>query len=411
LEELKEVYKDLPQLIVALDSLNEDANYIHIKDAKENTVYYCPCCKGIIKPRAYKDDKEYQVQAHYYHDVGGCNDETFVHFICKTWLFESGCKLRIGNLTYTVDKIETEKTFHTKFGDYRPDITVYTNENKTFFFEIKSTNKKTEYYIPKWDELGNDVVEVDVRYFINQKIDSTVPEFNLIYSDGECFIKKYTRIEYEETIARRKMEWKRQDKINYKMMWEKLDWFWIELQKYKNGESNDEEILKSFSSLNFYDIEDCWNIISKMSCFKNIKNEFRNIVNNKSIEKENELLEDIKDKFESKLAYIEIYCKPKNDLRLTFRLTEFYDFCLYGSKSIYLENKAWIVLPSKILSLFDKFRDEEELITKHCENVDKIKNTLTWNNAPMLYDDHVLGSYININSNRYNRFNMYVEDA
>ena len=43
---------DLPQLIVALDSPNEDANYIHIRDAKENTDYYCPCCKGLIKPRA-----------------------------------------------------------------------------------------------------------------------------------------------------------------------------------------------------------------------------------------------------------------------------------------------------------------------------------------------------------------------
>lgn len=47
-----EFYKDLPQLIVSLDSLDESANYIHIADAKENVTYYCPCCKGIIKPRA-----------------------------------------------------------------------------------------------------------------------------------------------------------------------------------------------------------------------------------------------------------------------------------------------------------------------------------------------------------------------
>ena len=52
------VEKDLPQLIVALDSLNDDANYVHILDAKENTNYYCPCCKGIVKPRAYKKDKK-----------------------------------------------------------------------------------------------------------------------------------------------------------------------------------------------------------------------------------------------------------------------------------------------------------------------------------------------------------------
>ena len=54
------VEKDLPQLIVALDSLNDEANYIHILDAKEDTNYYCPCCKEIVKPRAYKKDKNYQ---------------------------------------------------------------------------------------------------------------------------------------------------------------------------------------------------------------------------------------------------------------------------------------------------------------------------------------------------------------
>ena len=206
MKDLRELQKDLPQLIVALDSLDNSANYIHIKDAKEDTLYYCPCCKGIIKPRAYKDDKEYQVQAHFYHENGGCNEETFIHYICKMWLFENGCKFKVNEQIYTVNKIETEKTYHTEFGDYRPDITVYTEENKTFFFEIKNTNKKTENYIPKWDELENDVVEVDVRYFINQKVDSNIPEFKLIYSDGECFIKTYTRSDYEETISRRKME-------------------------------------------------------------------------------------------------------------------------------------------------------------------------------------------------------------
>ena len=266
MKDLTELQKDLPQLIVALDSLDDSANYIHIKDAKEDTVYYCPCCKGIIKPRAYKDDKEYQVQAHYYHENGGCNEETFIHYICKMWLFENGCKFKVNDQIYTVNNIETEKTYHTEFGDYRPDITVYTEENKIFFFEIKNTNKKTENYIPKWDELENDVVEVDVRYFINQKVDSNIPEFKLIYSDGECFIKTYTRSDYEETISRRKMEWKRQDKLNYKIMWEKLDWFWIELQKYKNNKSNLQNVIDKYSTLEYGDMDLCISIIKKMKC-------------------------------------------------------------------------------------------------------------------------------------------------
>lgn len=414
MNDLKELQKDLPQLIVALDSLDDSANYIHIKDAKEDIVYYCPCCKGIIKPRAYKDDKEYQVQAHYYHENGGCNEETFIHYICKMWLFENGCEFKVNNQIYTVNKIETEKTFHTEFGDYRPDITVYTEENKIFFFEIKNTNKKTENYIPKWDELENDVVEVDVRYFINQKVDSNIPEFKLIYSDGECFIKTYTRYDYEETISSRKMEWKRQDKLNYKIMWEKLDWFWIELQKYKSNETTAESLLNTFSSLDFYDIEDCWNIINKMSCCKNIKDDCRNIINDKSRQKFKELLQEITDKFEGKVEFNTFYCEPKNDLYLSYRLVESYKLnsYSYGSERIVCENRTWIIPPSKVLLLFNIFKeDKEELITNHCKNVDTIKETFTWNNAPMLYDNYVFGSYLGMNFNDYVRYNGYIDDS
>lgn len=413
MKDLKELQKDLPQLIVALDSLDDSANYIHIKDAKEDMVYYCPCCKGIIKPRAYKDDKEYQVQAHYYHyGECGCNDETFMHYICKMWLFESGCKFKVNNNIYTVNKIETEKTFHTKFGDYRPDITVYTEENKTLFFEIKNTNKKTENYIPKWDELENDVIEVDVRYFINQKVDSNIPEFKLIYSNGECFIKTYTRNDYEETIARRKMEWKRQDKLNYKMMWEKLDWFWIEVQKYKNDNNSPELLLNAFKSLSFYDIEDCWNILNKMSCCKVIRNDCRNIVNDKSCEMFELLLDNIKHKYENKIKIIS-NCKPKNNLYISFSFID--DYKTFNNSyqycdSLNIENRQWIISPSKVTELFDKFKIKEADITNHCNNVDEIKKVISWNKAPMLYDDYVFGLYLD--KNKFScRCNFYIDDA
>lgn len=252
---------DLPQLIVALDSLNDDANYVHIKDVREDVTYYCPCCKGIVKPRAYKKDQEYQVQAHFYHETGGCNEETYVHYICKNWLFEKGCKFIVTGVEYEVDNTKTEETLHTSFGDYRPDIIVTTTIGKVFYFEIRTTNKKTELYAPKWDELGNDVVEVDTRYFINQKHKNDIPEFELIYSNGECFIKSYSRNDYEETIAKRKLEWKRQDKLNYKMQWEKLDWFWCELQKYKNMKCSEQDVISSYSELSFEDMVFCWKVI------------------------------------------------------------------------------------------------------------------------------------------------------
>ncbi len=272
------IERDLPQLIVGLDSLDDSANYIHIADVKENTNYYCPCCKGLIKPRAYKKDIDYQVQPHFYHETGGCSDETYIHYICKNWLFEKGCKFIVNSVEYEVDHIEIEKTLHTSFGDYRPDIIVTTTIGKIFYFEIKVSNKKTELYAPKWDELGNDVVEVDTRYFINQKYKNDIPEFNLIYSDGECFIKSYSRTDYEESIAKRKFEWKRQDKLNYKIQWERLDWFWIKMQKYIGGENTDKDVLESFNKLDYSDKLWCYYSIKKKSCV-NLKEPFKNNIN------------------------------------------------------------------------------------------------------------------------------------
>ncbi len=262
------IEKDLPQLIVGLDSLGDTANYIHIMDAKEDTSYYCPCCKGLIKPRAYKKEIDYEKQAHFYHDKENnhCNDETFVHYICKNWLFEAGCKFIVNNIEYETDTIEIEKTLHTSFGDYRPDIIVTTTTGKIFYFEIKTTSRKNELYAPTWDELGNDVVEVNTREFINQKYKNNIPDFSLIYSNGECFIKSYTKTNYETVIAKRKLEWKRQDKLNYKIQWEKLDWFWRALVDYHENKISEIQVLEYFNTLEHEDKIWCYFATRKKSC-------------------------------------------------------------------------------------------------------------------------------------------------
>ena len=76
-EKFYEMTKDLPQLIVSLDT---EENYIHIRDAKEDKKYCCPCCNGKVKPRAYKKDKDYKVQPHFYHVNGSCDKESIVFF-------------------------------------------------------------------------------------------------------------------------------------------------------------------------------------------------------------------------------------------------------------------------------------------------------------------------------------------
>jgi hypothetical protein len=257
-KEIKEI--NLPQLIVGLDSQDDNANYIHINDVKENVDYYCPCCKGLIKPRAYKKDEKYKMQPHFYHINGGCTEETYIHYICKNFLFQAGSKFIVNNVEYEVKEVIIENGFNTKFGVYIPDITVITTSDKIIYFEISNTNKKTSDYIPKWDELGNDIVEVDVKQFVNQKFKNDIPIFKLIYSNGNCFIREYIRRDYEE-IERRKLEWKRQDKLNYKIKWERLDWFWRELQEYKHMKCSEENIIDAFKNLPFEDMSFCWNII------------------------------------------------------------------------------------------------------------------------------------------------------
>lgn len=298
----------MPQLIIGLDSLDDDANYIHVDDAKDDLNYYCPCCKGLIKPRAYKKDEDYQVQPHFYHVDGGCKEETFVHYICKEWLFVHGCKFIVNGITYEVDSVEIEKTLHTPFGNYRPGIIVTTTYGKTFYFEIKTSNKKTELYAPKWDKLGNDVVEVDTRYFINQKYNHTIPVFDLIYSDGKCYIKSYTKKDYDDIIGDRKIKWKRQDKLNYKIQWEKLDWFWDSLSRYKKNEYDKSDVVDSFGLLDISDRIWCYNNICRK--FSNdLKHDFADNINKYYFN----VIDDLKNKFpdleislehKSKLIYI-----------------------------------------------------------------------------------------------------------
>lgn len=360
------IERDLPQLIVGLDSLDESANYIHIADVKENTNYYCPCCKGLIKPRAYKKDIEYQVQPHFYHETGGCSDESYIHYICKNWLFEKGCKFIVNSIKYEVDNIEIEKTLHTSFGDYRPDIIVTTTIGKVFYFEIKATNKKTELYTPKWDELGNDVVEVDTRYFINQKHQNEIPKFNLIYSDGICFIKSYSKTDYEETIAKRKLEWKRQDKLNYKIQWERLDWVWFEMQKYKQGEKSLDDVFVAFSKLDLFDKEICFDLLKKQSCIKGNNQKFRDIIN-QEVKKYWE--NNASNLIGSEITFDSYNIEPRKYIDICYHFTAINGFRQSGCFGLW--KQEWIVRPSTIIKIINSIIEQINCNNAEIKNAEK----------------------------------------
>lgn len=275
-----EIFEYLPQLIVAYDGDDKFANLIHVKKADKNKDYYCPCCGGIVKPRALDSNKE---QSHYYHKTGKCTKESQLHFFCKHWLFESGSRFYINEELFEVDSIEIEKMYDTPFGKYKPDITVHTTSGKIIYFEMFFTNRKTsDDYFCKWDYLGNDVVEVDVKEYAS-KVDLTeIPVFKYLYHDGTCYSKSYVKRDlYANTIAKIKKELTRQKILNYKARIEQLDWFWQEVQR-NSGDS--ETILNSISKMEYDDMVSCYEIIKKKQCVSYLKQVVLDMINKRVID-------------------------------------------------------------------------------------------------------------------------------
>ncbi len=271
-------FEYLPQLIVAYDSNDKFANLIHVKRAKQDETYYCPCCGGIVKPRALGSSKE---QSHYYHVTGKCTKESQLHFFCKNWLFEKGSKFYIDDDLLVVDSIDIEAAWNTPFGKYIPDITVYTSSGETIYFEIFFSNRKTgDDYFCKWDYLGNNVVEVNIKEYMFKTDASIIPQFTYLYHDGICYSKTYVKRDlYATTIAKIKNELTRQKVLDYKARIEKLDWFWQKIIK----NSSKEDILKCIDAMPYEDMVSCFEIIRRKQCVSHLKKDVLDTINKKVI--------------------------------------------------------------------------------------------------------------------------------
>lgn len=280
-----DVFEYLPQLIVAYDGNDKFANLIHVSKSNKDNDYYCPCCGGIVKPRALHSKKE---QSHYYHKTGKCSKESQLHFFCKNWLFEKGSKFCINGDIFKVDSIDIEKSWPTKFGDYKPDITVYTTSGKIIYFEMFFSNRKNgDDYFCKWDALGNDVVEVNIKEYMFKTDEDVIPSFAYLYHDSICYSKSYVKKDlYANTIARIKDNLTRQKMLNYKSRNEQLDWFW---QKVRLNESKD-SILDSVKCMDYEDMVSCYSIIKRKQCVSYLKDEILEIINKKVVSEVRESL-------------------------------------------------------------------------------------------------------------------------
>ena len=281
-----DIFEYLPQLIVAYDGNDEFANLIHVKKANKDNNYFCPCCGGNVKPRALDSTKE---QSHYYHVTGKCTKESQLHFFCKNWLFDEGSKFYVDNSLFEVKSIEIEKPFETPFGKYIPDVTVHTTTGIDIYFEMFFTNRKTgDDYFCKWDYLGNDVVEVNIKEYMFKTDTDTIPTFTYLFHDGTCYSEPYIKRDlYANTIARIKHELTRQKVLNYKARIEQLDWFWQEIRNNKSRE----EILNVIDNMEYDDMVSCYEIIKRKQCVSYLKNDVLDLINQKVISEVRDSLE------------------------------------------------------------------------------------------------------------------------
>lgn len=241
-----------PELMYALDSEDEYSDWKNVYNVSGDDVLYCPICSGRVKLWNGQDpNRTYKKQRCFHHIDSICSQESRIHFAYKTWLIEKGSRFKVGDTIYEVASAEIEKTFHTSFGDYRPDISVSTVCGKDFFIEISYTSKKTDEYILKWDGLGRDVLELDVNEELAKIVTGDIPEFKLIYSSstGECNIKRYVRQDYDDMISNRKIYWSRYDIVNCKIQWERLDQFWLKLRNYYTWNATLNDLVDAFRQL------------------------------------------------------------------------------------------------------------------------------------------------------------------
>lgn len=258
----------VPILIVAQD---ENDKYIHIKDAKENINYFCPCCHQPVKMRAKSSKK---VQPHFYHITESpcVNSETLIHWTYKNWLFSEGSLFTIkdDDQIYIVKNIEIEKNHKTKFGIYCPDITVIDTTGKRFFFEINYSNKKKySNYADRWCELNSPVVEINVKDLINSSFTDDIPEFDLLFEDGKYYGRLYDKNDkdvYLELEKRKKniIESKKRD-LEYV---NKLDSVWKYTQLYVKHEIAEDDffVLSCFEDLHFDDQHFFASIVKRIKC-------------------------------------------------------------------------------------------------------------------------------------------------
>lgn len=233
---------------------NENGEITIIYDMQEedrNNKYTCPVCGSDVKPVAIggkrKDGEVAQVSSHFSHfDASKCKTESAIHWWFKNKILINGDSFIVKTDVeheYKCKEVLIEQSYETGYGIYSPDITILTECGNIVYFEMNYTNKKkVEDYLDKWLELGNSVVEVDLKMLMEASFNKDTYKFKALFYEGKCFGVKKSDLYYnsigrhKENILKGKYTPFQKDEL------EKLDWFWKDIVKYKQGELDISEI-------------------------------------------------------------------------------------------------------------------------------------------------------------------------
>lgn len=248
--------KDEDEQIITINEIDSD---------NKNKSYSCPICGSYLKPKAIKSKR---VTPHFAHiDSSKCNSESMIHWWFKYKFIEKGDKFTVVSdkeRHYICKNILVEKSYKVSNTYYKPDVTVTTECGETIYFEMAFSNKKkVKDYLDIWLELKNIVVEVDIKHLMNQ---DAIPSFKALFYNGKCFNTKRNDT-YYNTIGKYKED-KLSGKVDNKLKKrvQKLDWFWDDLLRYKNGETDIEQIINAYDGIDRSDFKTLKTILNKLRC-------------------------------------------------------------------------------------------------------------------------------------------------
>lgn len=334
------------------------------------------------------------IKAHHFYHVNKseCTTESMLHWWMKHELLKGGDKFSVEAnevKEYICKEILIEKSYNTSFGEYVPDITIITECGNTIFFELENTNrKKVEEYLPKWIELNNIVVEIDIKDMINMTIRDK--KYKALFGDGiEYKIKGKEALKniIDDYIGGNITIVTKEDKERVS----KLNWFWKDLIKYNNGELDIEYMYDLVSG--YMEGEDS-NAIIQVIEHKKCNNLYEELLNLKAKKVEKYIYDNLPqeyiDAYGIKL-YIYNKYKNKNKARIENKILEL-DMCcgvfyknikVYDNENVglkFLNNIIYtkLIKNTKHKDKFIKhikesnyYKQEEINILKYKENLDK----------------------------------------